>query len=175
MATAPRTFRVFVSSTFSDLRAEREALQRHVWPALARLCARHGARFQAIDLRWGVSAEAGLDQQTMAICLGEIERCRQVSPKPNFIVLLGDRYGWRPLPATIPASEMAALLRQVSDDWDRAVVMVTHDPRIAAYADRIIFLKDGVVVDETTLEPASGHSAELVAGKVRGLGDWHGG
>jgi putative ABC transport system ATP-binding protein len=30
--------------------------------------------------------------------------------------------------------------------------MVTHDPRIAAYADRIVFLKDGKVVDETNLE-----------------------
>jgi len=31
----------------------------------------------------------------------------------------------------------------------RAVVMVTHDPRIAAYADRIVFLKDGAIVNET--------------------------
>jgi len=30
----------------------------------------------------------------------------------------------------------------------RAVVMVTHDPRIAAYADRTIHLKDGAIVDE---------------------------
>ena len=29
--------------------------------------------------------------------------------------------------------------------------MVTHDPRIAAYADRIVFLKDGKVVNETHL------------------------
>jgi len=49
----------------------------------------HGFRFQAIDLRWGVSEEAGLDQQTMKICLEEIERSQKVSPKPNFIVLLG--------------------------------------------------------------------------------------
>jgi putative ABC transport system ATP-binding protein len=49
--------------------------------------------------------------------------------------------------------EIAALLRQVADDWRRTVVMVTHDPRIAAYADRIIFLKDGSIVDETNLSP----------------------
>jgi putative ABC transport system ATP-binding protein len=29
--------------------------------------------------------------------------------------------------------------------------MVTHDPRIAAYADRIVFLKDGKIVNETDL------------------------
>jgi putative ABC transport system ATP-binding protein len=49
------------------------------------------------------------------------------------------------------SDEIAVLLRQVADQWGRAVLMVTHDPRIAAYADRIIFLKDGRVVDETLL------------------------
>lgn len=52
---------------------------------------------------------------------------------------------------TKAADEIAVLLRQVADEWNRAVLMVTHDPRIAAYADRIIFLKDGTVVDETKL------------------------
>jgi len=37
----------------------------------------HGARFQAIDLRWGVREEASLDQKTMEICMAEIERCQQ--------------------------------------------------------------------------------------------------
>ena len=51
---------------------------------------RQGARFQAIDLRWGVTTEAQMDQQAMNICLREIERCQQLSPRPNFIVLLGN-------------------------------------------------------------------------------------
>ena len=46
----------------------------------------------------------------MKICLGEIERCQKVSPRPNFIILLGDRYGWRPLPYAIPAEEFERLL-----------------------------------------------------------------
>ena len=33
-----------------------------------------------------------------------------MTPCPNFIVLLGDRYGWRPLPDEIPAAEFEALL-----------------------------------------------------------------
>src|SRR6266852_3257571 len=45
---ATRTFRVFVSSTFEDLKQERNALQRVVWPKLRTLCEQHGARFQAI-------------------------------------------------------------------------------------------------------------------------------
>ena len=60
---------------------------------------------------------------------------------------------------TRASDEIAALLRQVADEWGRAVVMVTHDPRIAAYADRIVFLKDGTIVDEAQLGP-NGDSAE---------------
>ncbi len=108
-----KTFRVFVSSTFSDLKAERNALQEQVFPKLRVLCKQHGCRFQAIDLRWGVSEEAGFDQQTMRICLGEVERCQQLSPRPNFILLLGDRYGWQPLPYEIPAVEFDALTQHL--------------------------------------------------------------
>ncbi len=53
---------------------------------------------------------------------------------------------------THASDEIAGLLRQVSKEYGRAVIMVTHDPRIAAYADRIIFLKDGKVAEETILE-----------------------
>src|SRR5674476_512522 len=117
MARASRTFRVFVSSTFDDLKAERNALQERVFPRLKALCAEQGthfhASFQAVDLRWGVSEEAGRDQQTMAICLDEVKRCQKASAKPNFIVLLGDRYGWCPLPAAIDAEEFEAILKKV--------------------------------------------------------------
>jgi len=124
MPTATRTFRVFVSSTFEDLKAERDALQREVFPRLRKLCEENGARFQAIDLRWGVRDEATLDQQTMVICLREIERCQRTGIKPNFIVLLGERYGWRPLPARIEAGEFnkireraAEADKRLIDDW----------------------------------------------------------
>jgi len=113
MARRDLTFRVFVSSTFSDLIAERSALQRSVFPRLREYCQQKGARFQAIDLRWGVSEEAALDQQTMNICLQELKRCQKVSPRPNFIVLLGDRYGWRPLPPQIELKEFKALWTKV--------------------------------------------------------------
>ncbi len=122
MARHGRTFRVFVSSTFSDLKMERNALQEEVFPKLRALCESHGCRFQAIDLRWGVSEEAALDQQTMEICLGEIERCRRTSPRPNFIVLIGDRYGWRPLPTRIPAREFEQIEQRAVEEDDRRLL-----------------------------------------------------
>jgi putative ABC transport system ATP-binding protein len=72
---------------------------------------------------------------------------------------------------TRAADEIAALLARVSKEFGRAVVMVTHDPRIAAYADRIIFLKDGAIVDETILERKTGDNAKILADKMRTFGD----
>ena len=72
---------------------------------------------------------------------------------------------------TRSSDEIASLLRDVSKKYIRTVVMVTHDPRIAAYADRIIFIKDGKVVDETFLERRNGKNAEMVADKVKEMGD----
>jgi NACHT domain- and WD repeat-containing protein len=115
MATVSRTFRVFVSSTFWDLVEERNALQHKVFPALASLCEKAGSRFQAIDLRWGVSQEAGLDQRTARICLEEIERCQRTTPRPNFIILLGNRYGSRHLPEQILATEFEQIILQAEE------------------------------------------------------------
>ncbi len=64
--------------------------------------------------------------------------------------------------------DIARLLRQVADEWGRAVLMVTHDPRIAAYADRIVFLKDGAVVDETKLTTTA-EQATAIKEKVEAL------
>ena len=47
--------------------------------------------------------------------------------------------------------------------------MVTHDPRIAAYADRIVFLKDGVVVDDTRLGGAGAAQTQMVADHLSAL------
>jgi putative ABC transport system ATP-binding protein len=72
---------------------------------------------------------------------------------------------------TRAADEIAGLLRQVSGEWGRAVIMVTHDPRIAAYADRIVFLKDGSVVDDTRLAKDHRVNTEMVTGRIHALAE----
>ncbi|MHB1417036.1 MAG: ABC transporter ATP-binding protein [Chloroflexota bacterium] len=61
------------------------------------------------------------------------------------------------------ADDLVGLLRRISDEWERTVVLVTHDPRMAAHADRIIFLKDGSLVDETRLAGDDGDGADLAS------------
>lgn len=68
---------------------------------------------------------------------------------------------------TRSGDEIASLLREVAKKYGRTVIMVTHDPRIAAYADRIVFLKDGRVVDETLLERRNDNRAATVEKKIK--------
>jgi hypothetical protein len=114
MPRQTKIFRVFVSSTFADMTEERQLLLNDVFPQLDRLCQESGARFQAIDLRWGVSEKSQIAQRTMQICLGEIARCQRISPRPNFIILLGDRYGWQPIPEKIPSLEFEGIVAATS-------------------------------------------------------------
>ena len=46
------------------------------------------------------------------------------------------------------SDEVLGMLRRSVDQLGQTVVIVTHDPRAAAYADRVLFLADGRFVDE---------------------------
>jgi putative ABC transport system ATP-binding protein len=62
--------------------------------------------------------------------------------------------------------EILSFMRMAVDQLDQTIVMVTHDPVAAAYADRIVFLADGKVVSEM-LEP----TAEKVLDRMKNLGN----
>ena len=46
------------------------------------------------------------------------------------------------------STEVLSILRSAVDDWQQTVVIVTHDAKAAAYADRVLFLADGQIVHE---------------------------
>jgi putative ABC transport system ATP-binding protein len=56
------------------------------------------------------------------------------------------------------------LLKRSCDELDQTVIVVTHDAKAAAYADRVIFLRDGVIVQE--LKPAE---SMPLAERLRGI------
>lgn len=86
-----RQIRVFISSTFQDMQAERNHLVKITFPQLRKLCEQRGVIWGEVDLRWGITEEQKSEGQVLPICLAEINRCR-----PYFIGLLGERYGWIP-------------------------------------------------------------------------------
>lgn len=62
--------------------------------------------------------------------------------------------------------EILQFMRKAVDDFSQTIVMVTHDPNAASYADRVVFLADGKIVDEL-LEP----TAQSILARMAKLGD----
>jgi putative ABC transport system ATP-binding protein len=54
------------------------------------------------------------------------------------------------------SGEVLGILRSSVDQLGQTVVIVTHDPRAASYADRVVFLADGHIVDEMRQPTADG-------------------
>ena len=63
-------------------------------------------------------------------------------------------------------ADVLSFLRAAVDDFHQTIVMVTHDPSAASYADRIVFLADGQIVDEM-FEP----TADRVLDRMKQFGD----
>ena len=53
------------------------------------------------------------------------------------------------------------LLEETSRDLHQTIVMVTHDPKAAAFAERVIFLQDGKIINQLLFEEEENHSARL--------------
>jgi putative ABC transport system ATP-binding protein len=62
--------------------------------------------------------------------------------------------------------ELLGFMQRAVRDFGQTIVMVTHDPAAAGYADRVLFLADGRIVDEI-VEP----TAERVLDRMKSLGD----
>ncbi len=100
-----KTQPLFISSTFSDMMAERDVLRDYVFPELAERLRARRIHLEPIDLRWGVETTDKKEQEekellVLKVCLDEIDRC-----KPFLIGLIGDRYGWVPPEARMKAAE----------------------------------------------------------------------
>jgi putative ABC transport system ATP-binding protein len=63
------------------------------------------------------------------------------------------------------SAEILGYMRSAVDDLGQTIVMVTHDPNAASYADRVVFLADGRIVDEIV----SG-TTDAIIDKMKGLG-----
>ncbi len=93
-----RRVRVFISSTFRDMHAERDHLVTVVFPELRERCERLGLEFFDVDLRWGVPEKDanGETANSWEYCKKWIDRV-----EPFFVSLLGQRYGYIPKPQDI--------------------------------------------------------------------------
>lgn len=65
---------------------------------------------------------------------------------------------------SVAGAEVLGFLRRSVSEFGQTVVMVTHDPNAAGYADRVLFLADGGIVDEM-----AGPTAERVLDTMKHL------
>ena len=161
-----RVIRVFVSSTFRDMQAERDELVKRTFPQLRKLCESRGVTWGEVDLRWGVTDEQKAEGKVLPICLQEISRCR-----PYFIGLLGERYGWVPdevLPALIEREPWLAEHRGHSVTELEILHGVLNNPQMA---DRAFFyFRDPEYIQSLPLASRSDFEETPTAGETKTLG-----
>lgn len=83
-----RSIRIFISSTFLDMQAERDELIKKTFPKLRQLFEPQGINITEIDFRWGITKKEGEKGEVLPICFEEIDKCH-----PYFIGIIGNRYG----------------------------------------------------------------------------------
>ncbi|XP_071885836.1 uncharacterized protein [Anas platyrhynchos] len=142
-----RCVRLFVSSTFLDLGAERDALVRAALPRLRALAAPRGLGVQEVDLRWGVAAPD--PQRRQELCLEEVAR------SDVLLGVLGERYGQRGAgapPAGLPPGRSVTELelRTFLQRWSPA-----HGP-----APALIYMRDPAFLREVPEERRGDFGAE---------------
>ena len=138
---------------FHHLLPDFTALENVMMPALIAGAARETARRRAADLLVRVGLAERLEHRPGELSGGEQQRvavARALIQEPR-VVLADEPTGNLDSKS---GTDVMDLLRKSVDEWGQTVVMVTHDPRVAAYADRIVVLGDGRVVHDGRVESA---------------------
>ena len=144
MPTTWKTVRVFISSTFRDMHAERDHLVKRVFPALRERLQKYRIHLVDVDLRWGITEEESEKDQVLDLCLQQIDECR-----PLFVGILGERYGWVPETFT---EEAASKYGWVQYHTGKSVTEleivhgVLNDPKMHGHG--MFFFRDPAFIDD---------------------------
>ncbi len=155
---------IFVSSTFKDMHAERDIIQRDVIPELSFFAESFGSELQFVDLRWGVNttdleSEEGA-KKVLSVCLDEIDSC-----KPYMIIILGERYGWRPNSDILKDSLKNR--KFVLKDFDKSVTALEIEygalSKFAKKENCLVFFRQNSFFSEMTQEELVDYKSEDIS------------
>ncbi len=150
---------------FHQLLAEFSALENVVIPQMIRGRSRKDAKARAKQLLTALGLGARIEHRPAELSGGEQQRvaiARALANQPK--LLLADEPTGN-LDST-NSRAVCELLRDLSVIHNKTIVMVTHEPTAAAYADLVLFLADGRIVDEM-----SSPTSDRVLDRMKGLGD----
>ncbi|MEU5029782.1 ABC transporter ATP-binding protein [Streptomyces milbemycinicus] len=149
----------FVFQSF-HLMDELSAVESVEFPALLAGCGRRRARRRAVELLEQVGLGDRANHLPSELSGGQRQRvaiARALANAPS-LILADEPTGNLDSAATRDVLRLFEKLRVAG----QTLVMVTHDPRTAATADRLITMHDGAFVDDTALSPAQAPAASLI-------------
>eukprot|EP00735_Rhodelphis_limneticus_P007106 TRINITY_DN19605_c0_g1::TRINITY_DN19605_c0_g1_i1::g.24501::m.24501 TRINITY_DN19605_c0_g1::TRINITY_DN19605_c0_g1_i1::g.24501 ORF type:complete len:856 (-),score=142.68,sp/Q149M9/NWD1_HUMAN/29.95/4e-76,NACHT/PF05729.7/3.3e-05,AAA_16/PF13191.1/6.6e+03,AAA_16/PF13191.1/0.0032,AAA_22/PF13401.1/0.0028,DUF4062/PF13271.1/0.0092,Bac_DnaA/PF00308.13/0.06,Ubiquitin_3/PF14836.1/0.17,AAA_23/PF13476.1/0.15,AAA_19/PF13245.1/0.25 TRINITY_DN19605_c0_g1_i1:97-2592(-) len=118
---------LFLSSTLTDTAEERDILIQDVYPFLKQFARSVGVEFyQPAEMRWGIRKEVSDAHLTSTICLREVKKCQSISRGLSYVLLFGNKYGFRPLPPTIPQQELDILCQEMKNQGLSHALELTH-------------------------------------------------
>lgn len=60
------------------------------------------------------------------------------------------------------SNEILEIIQRMKEELKQSIIIVTHDPKVATYADRVIFISDGRIVDEYIKDGCKGCIEEIL-------------
>jgi putative ABC transport system ATP-binding protein len=116
---------------------------------------------EADDILARVGLAAHADKRPAQLSGGQRQRvavARALANRPELV--LADE----PTAALDKASglEVVRLLREMAKEQGAAILLVTHDPRILEFSDRIVAMEDGRIVDDAAFDHAAASVTSLV-------------
>ncbi|CAM3021566.1 hypothetical protein HAHI6034_12175 [Hathewaya histolytica] len=60
------------------------------------------------------------------------------------------------------------IIKEMKERLEQSIIIVTHDPKVATYADRVVFIHDGMIVDEYIKGEDKGNINEILE-KFKGI------
>ena len=143
-----RQIRVFLSSTFSDMHAERSALVK-TFDTLKIEANKRNVNLSLVDLRWGVTDEEARSGKVISVCLNEIEHSH-----PFFIGLLGNRYGTSPAVSELEKNpDLRERYPWIKQDFDNGLSITEMEIQYGALrnkaeVDAAFFIKNSELSDD---------------------------
>lgn len=117
-----REFKLFISSTFLDMHAERDYLIRYVFPRVRQDLLKKRIYFIDIDLRWGILNE----EDVIGACRAIIDESR-----PLFLGVIAGRYGFVPpqnsLKISVTEDEITYAIQSMAKDSHNNLFFLFRD------------------------------------------------